>query len=220
MTRPLGVDEVVLEEHAHQPPVREVACEAEADDAQLLAAHRRQRDRVLLLARHAAGTPRQSFPERPHLRAPRFPAAGPDLRLRPRLEPQRVELHIPHSGLGERLLYLPGPAVEEALRAHGSGGLEGLLPRRLLEVLLGVAQELLCLLQQADLQVLGLLGDRVEGQDAEGDRGQQHGPHEDPHDAPARVGDPGEAPLDVGHFPGDCTTAAPTPSDRLSQVYG
>ena len=50
--------------------------------------------------------------------------------------------------------------------------------RRLLEVLLHVVEQLLGLAQQAELQVLGLLGHGVEGHDAERDRGQKHGADE------------------------------------------
>ncbi len=214
--RPLRVDEAVLEELAHEAPVRVVAGEAEADDPQLLAAHRGEGDRVLLLARRAGGHAGQRLAERPHLRAARLNAAGRDARLRPRLEPERVEPDVVHPRLGEGRPDLCRPSLEQALRPHRACGLERLLARRLLEVLLGVVEQLLGLLQQADLQVLGVLGDGVEGQDAERDRRQQHGPDEDGHDAAARVGDRGEPLLDVRHGQRDSTTAHPAPSRRAA----
>ena len=55
---PLRVDELLLEELADEAPVGVVAGEAEAHDAQLVAADRGERDRVLLLAARRGARPR------------------------------------------------------------------------------------------------------------------------------------------------------------------
>ena len=56
------------------------------------------------------------------------------------------------------------PPLEQQLGVDRPRGLERAPARRLLEVLLDVVEKLLGLPQQAELQVLGVLRDRVEGE--------------------------------------------------------
>ena len=87
-------------------------------------------------------------------------------RARPGLEPQRLEAHVGHARLGQRAAHGLGPALEQQLRVDGARRLERPPARRLLEVLLDVVEQLLGLAQQAELEVLGLLRHRVEGEHA------------------------------------------------------
>ena len=225
--RALGVDEVLLEELAHQPAVRVVGGEAEPHDPQVLAPGGGERDRVLLLAR-ARGAP---APSSASLRARNSalpdsarPAAPRGFDQASRRSDSNSTSPSPASARAARTI--AGPALEQPLRPHRPGRLERLPARRLLEVLLRVVEQLGRLAQQAQLEVLGVLGDRVEGQHAEGHGGQEHGPDEDRHDAAARVGDRGEALLDVRHGQGrlyhrrGAHAAGAARASRLNDVTG
>src|SRR5574341_705838 len=208
------VAEAGVEELLYQLAVRVVAREAEAHDAELLATRRGERDGVFLLgvAGRAARLAGERRGECPKLRTGAVARLRSAAGVRPGLEAQRLEAHARQARLGQRLADRLGPAFEQQLGVHGPRRLERPAARRLLEVLLDVIEQLLCLAQQAELQVLGLLRDRVEGQYRECDRRQQHGTDEDRYDPTARIRNRGQPPGDVGHasinLPPDASTGA------------